>query len=183
MAAGSNIKSHELLCNDYDVVEFLDRVTPKMHEECWIWEGAKVSEGYGFIKRKKNGKSVTIFAHRLMYIIHNGAIPAGYVVDHMCHSENTEACEGGACIHRACINPAHLQAITFKRNLELAKKWRGGQFPLSSRKNRREKRGTCRKGHPWIEENMITRKSGRVDCATCRKVHNANARAKVVVNG
>jgi len=56
MAAGANIKSYELLCNDYDIVEFLDRVTPKMHEECWIWEGAKVLEGYGFIKRKKNGK-------------------------------------------------------------------------------------------------------------------------------
>jgi hypothetical protein len=179
MAAGATIKRHELLVNDYDVAEFLDRVTPDTFENCWIWEGAKVSEGYGFIKRKKNNKSITIFAHRLMYTIHNGEIPEEYVVDHMCHSDNTEACEGGACVHRACINPSHLQAITFKMNLELAKKWRGGIFPESSRKNRREKRGTCRKGHPWIEENMIIRKSGRVDCVTCRKTHNAKSNAKV----
>lgn len=183
MAAGANIKRHELLCTSWDINDFLDRVNSKTQEECWTWEGAKTSEGYGFIKRKKNGKHFTIFAHRLMYTIHNGEIPRGYVVDHMCHSENTEACEGGACKHRACINPRHLRAITFKHNLEIAKRWRGGIFPESSRKNRREKRGTCRKGHPWIEENMITRKSGRVDCATCRKTHYENARAKVALNG
>jgi hypothetical protein len=177
MAAGS-IKRHELLCNDWDVVEFLDRVTPKVHEECWIWEGAKVSDGYGIIKRRKNGKIYTIFTHRLMYTIHNGPIPQDYVVDHMCHSEDVDSCEGGICKHRACINPAHLQAITSKLNKQMAKPWHGGQFPESSRKNRREKRGACRKGHPWIEENMVTRKSGRVECATCRKVHNARSNAK-----
>ena len=179
MAAGATIKRHELLVNDYDVAEFLDRVTPDIFDNCWTWEGAKVPEGYGFIRRKKNDKPVNIFVHRLMYTIHNGEIPQGYVVDHMCHSENTDACEGGVCIHRACINPSHLQAITFKRNLELAKKWRGGVPPNSTRKHRREKRGTCRKGHPWIEENMITRKSGKVDCLPCRKIQNDKNNAKV----
>ena len=179
MAAGA-IMRHELLVDDWGTREFLDRVTPDMHEECWTWDGAKVS-GYGYIKRKKNGKSFTIFAHRLMYTIHNGAIPEGLVIDHMCHSEDTESCEGGLCIHRACINPAHLRAITPKLNKSLSKHWRGGNPPDSSRKNRREKRGTCRKGHPWIEENMITRTSGRVDCVACRKVHNAKINAKVGV--
>jgi hypothetical protein len=178
MAAGATIKRYELLVNDYDVAEFLDRVTPDTFDKCWNWQGAKNSEGYGFIKRKKKNKPYTIFTHRLMYTIHNGEIPEGYVVDHMCHSSNTEACDGGACSHRSCINPAHLQAVTFKMNLQMSKRWRGGIFPESSRKNRREKRGTCRKGHPWIEENMIQRKSGRVDCAACRKIHNAKINAK-----
>lgn len=172
---------HELLCNDYDIIEFLDRVTPKMHEECWLWEGYKVSEGYGVIKRKKNGKAYTIFTHRLMYTIHNGEIPEGYVVDHMCHSEDVDSCEGGACKHRSCINPAHLRAITPELNKQISKRWRGGTFPESSRKYRREKRGTCRKGHPWIEENMVTRKSGRVDCLACRKIHNSRINSKVGV--
>jgi hypothetical protein len=181
MPAGIVIKRHELLCNKYDIAEFLDRVSTKEQTECWFWEGAKTSEGYGIIKRKKNGKAYTIFTHRLMYVIHNDHIPEGYVVDHMCHSSDVESCKGGICQHRSCINPAHLQAITFEKNLKLAKHWKGGVFPESSRKNRREKRGSCRKGHPWVEENMIQRKSGRVDCASCRKIHNNKVNRKAEV--
>lgn len=166
MAAGS-IKKYELKANEYDIYFFLERVGNHDNDDCWIWNGAKVSGGYGVLRRKRDGKQITIFTHRLMWTIHNGEIPDDFVIDHLCKN-------------RACCNPKHLEAVSDKENKSRATRWRGGRFPASSQKFRREKRGTCRKGHLWIEENKIVRKSGRVDCLPCRKIHNDRINNKVV---
>lgn len=180
MPSGAGIKKYELLANKYDIDLFLQRINNTDEDACWIWDGAKVPSGYGYIRRNKNGKEITIFAHRLMYTIHYGEIPDEMVIDHRCHSEDVEACLGGLlCTHRLCVNPKHLRAITAEENKRMAKPWRGGVFPESSRKFRRERRGTCRKGHLWVEENMIQRKSGRVDCLPCRKNHSSKNKVGV----
>lgn len=179
MAAG-NIKRYEMLVNEYDVADFLDRIEKGNADECWIWNGTKVAEGYGVIQRRKSGKTVTIFTHRLSYFIHKGEIPQDLVIDHYCHTLALDTCLiKTECKHRACVNPDHLRAITAQENSRIKRANRNAVPPLSTYQFRREKRGTCRKGHAWIEENMITRKSGRVDCLTCRKNHNAKSNAKV----
>lgn len=48
--------------------------------------------------RRSNDAHAEMF-HRAIYRMHNGEIPAGYEVDHMCRV-------------RACCNPDHLQLLT-----------------------------------------------------------------------
>lgn len=69
--------------------------------ECWLWIGHKNVYGYG-----RFGHSRTeVFAHRYAYELANGDIPAGLVIDHLCH--NT-----------LCVRPDHLAAVTPKQNIE-----------------------------------------------------------------
>ena len=71
-------------------------------ETCWLWSGkCLVSGGYGVLR--VNGKDTR--AHRFSYELHNGPIPDGLVIDHMCHVTN-------------CVNPDHLRAVTNKQNSE-----------------------------------------------------------------
>lgn len=61
--------------------------------ECLIWVGDHSAKGYGYIRL--NGKRLR--AHRVMFEIHHGHIPAGTVILHSCDNP-------------ACINIAHLKA-------------------------------------------------------------------------
>jgi hypothetical protein len=37
-----------------------------------------------------------------------GPVPAGMVLDHLCHTLATDCIGGPRCQHRRCVNPAHL---------------------------------------------------------------------------
>ena len=73
--------------------------------ECWIWKGSLSVKGYGVFRLKEAGKSRGRFSHRLSYEMCVGPIPAGMVIDHICHM-------------KACVNPKHLRPVTNKQNLE-----------------------------------------------------------------
>lgn len=68
--------------------------------DCWVWTGCISEQGYGRVHKGK--------AHRRIYEVLVGAIPAGMSLDHECHNRD-ESCPGGpTCMHRRCVNPAHL---------------------------------------------------------------------------
>jgi len=71
-------------------------------QDCWEWQGAKYSNGYGCIG--EGGKfGAHLCAHRVAYELTKGAIPEGLVIDHLCRNI-------------ICVNPAHLEAVTQKEN-------------------------------------------------------------------
>lgn len=62
---------------------------------CWVWLRTRVAGGYGTLRH--HGR--VVYAHRHAWEAANGAIPAGLELHHLCWQ-------------RACVNPAHLVAIT-----------------------------------------------------------------------
>lgn len=81
---------------------------------CWLWEGSKYQNGYGWLK--VFGKVVSV--HRFSYELHRGPIPEGM---HILHS----------CDVRHCVNPDHLRVGTHQKNMaEAAER---GRIPSGSR--------------------------------------------------
>lgn len=67
---------------------------------CWLWTGAKSGPNksgryYGQFTVAVDGKQISARAHRVAWMLLNGAIPPGQIIRHTC--DNTE-----------CVNPAHL---------------------------------------------------------------------------
>lgn len=67
---------------------------------CWLYMRYVNRLGYGLT----NYRGKTISAHRLMWRLHNGSIPAGAHVRHTCDTP-------------ACINPSHLVLGSHKDNM------------------------------------------------------------------
>ena len=70
---------------------------------CHIWSGAVHKSGYGQIKWA--GKSTV--AHRVVYTLVKGDIPNGAVIDHLCSV-------------KLCVNPEHLEAVSYSMNTQRA---------------------------------------------------------------
>lgn len=105
---------------------------------CWLWTACKCPKGYG--RFNIDGRSVP--AHRASYEFHVGPIPEGLHVDHLCRTP-------------ACVNPAHLEPVTMRENLDR------GVRPWASRTH-------CIHGHPFDEANTYEY-DGRRHCRTCAR--------------
>ena len=75
------------------------KINPNQDTGCWLWTGSGDSNGYGQIRVAGR----TIQAHRFTYSELVGTIPAGMVIDHLCHN-------------RRCVNPEHLEVVTQQVN-------------------------------------------------------------------
>ena len=113
-------------------------------DSCWLWTGTLLPAGYGqFGTRDKKH----LLAHRFSYELHVGPIPDGLVIDHLCRT-------------RACVNPAHLEAVS-----QLENNLRGhGWVAINTRKTH------CKHGHLFDEANTRWTKDGRERvCRTCAR--------------
>lgn len=122
-----------------------------MDSPCIPWPGTIDAKGYG--RQKVN--RVPKLAHRLAYEAAMGPIPAVFVIDHRCHSED-ESCPGGSvCPHRRCVNPDHLEIVTVAEN---------------NRRGRVNANKTeCKNGHPFDESNTYITARGSRECRACNK--------------
>jgi hypothetical protein len=72
---------------------------------CWIWK--KPPSGEGYCQFYHNYKKYS--AHRLSYFLAKGKIPKDYHIDHLCRVRN-------------CVNPDHLEAVTYIENLRRSRR-------------------------------------------------------------
>lgn len=71
---------------------FIARVLVDQKTGCWLWQGGRYPEGYGFMR---SYKGVRVRSHRYSYEYHKGPIPFGMCVCHKCDNP-------------PCCNPEHL---------------------------------------------------------------------------
>ena len=84
-----------------DTVEgFWKRVFIQDPENCWEWQAAITSRGYGSVHWR--GKSEQ--SHRIAYLLTHKEIPSGLCILHSCNN-------------RKCCNPSHLRAGTQSENI------------------------------------------------------------------
>lgn len=95
-------------------MRFFDYFRKGRADKCWLWRGKVSCDGYGLIPK------CSTRAHRVSYQFFNGPIPPGLVIDHACHNIDP-FCPGAIwCLHKRCVNPAHLEAVT---NGENVRRW------------------------------------------------------------
>jgi hypothetical protein len=141
-----------------DELERFGRKIRHVADGCWRWTGAlthpteKKPHGGGYAICNIGGK--TQLAHRASYEHHVGPIPAGLQLDHLCHPDDG-SCPGGTnCLHRRCVNPAHVTPSTGRDN---------------SRRTGNATKDECPQKHPYDEANTYVDKTGRRHCRTCSR--------------
>ena len=87
--------------SDSDKARFYSKFKQGDPEECWPWEGSKVSGGYGVIGISGSNQS----AHRIAWALVHGKIRKGKQVRH-------------TCPNRDCVNPSHLYLSTVAQRMK-----------------------------------------------------------------
>lgn len=122
------------------IERFYGHVRKELESDCWIWIAGLDRDGYPLF-RVGHG-SAEQRAHRFAYTAFVGPIPTDLVIDHLCRN-------------RACVNPAHLEAVTVAENVR-----RAGVIYTANRPR-------CKHGHAFTPENTY-RLNGSRYCRKCK---------------
>lgn len=140
---------------------FWIKVDRRGPDDCWQWIASKNPKGYGYFSMPAIKRS-PFLAHRVSFIIANGQINDGMMIDHMCRN-------------RGCVNPKHLRQVTPEVNtLENSVSITAINLTKTH----------CPKGHEYTPENTKInagkKKYGRPFrlCRTCANIESARQRAK-----
>jgi hypothetical protein len=139
----------------------------KSADECWLWPGTISASGYP-----------ACAAYRHVWVRFNGPIPtrAGrrLNVDHRCHSES-DCRSGSDCLHRRCVNPAHLRLLSWEDNVAVANRRPMCARSLHPHVPRSERRQS---GCPdcYREYKAAYRDARRAELAAAQRARNAARR-------
>lgn len=137
------------------VADLAERLRYKVNNEgCWNWAGSTNGKGYGQMTFRGRG----ITAHKASYEAHIGPIPSGMLILHKCDN-------------RACINPEHLYAGTYKDNRRDMLERSGWKHPYRDRLQ-------CSAGHIYSDGSFRIAKDGSRVCKECMKQHMRTYRAR-----
>ena len=155
---------------DYDahvLAHMRSKVVVEPTRGCWLWQGfihpnvvrngKLIQRGYGMI----GYRAKTHRAHRVMWMVTKGPIPAGM---HVCHT----------CDVRRCVNPDHLWLGTNQQNItDMTMKGRG---PCGEKKMKTH----CIRGHELSGDNVIIYHGGKHRaCKACQKFYRSTPEGKL----
>lgn len=133
---------------------------------CIVWTASLSNRGYGRFLFEGKARA----AHRVAYELMVASIPAGMVIDHICHNRDLNCAGGSHCLHRRCVNPHHLEPVSQQENIH-----RSPHRPVN--------KTHCVKGHEYTPENRAFRRRHNSDvmdyyCRTCHRDRVAEAKAR-----
>lgn len=152
--------------------DIADRIAGKFEIQesgCWMWTASLQNAGYGQFGVRVGETYIPRGAHRVMYELTVGPIPAGMDLDHICHTEDPTCFAGVKCPHRRCVNPDHLEPVTRKENA------RRGRVDISG--HNQSTKTHCPQGHPYSPENTQLYRDGKSRrCRTCARAASVRRR-------
>lgn len=124
---------------------YWNKLAPCPITGCWLWTGYVTKQGYG-VHGRSAPHSQSKLTHRYAYETAIGALPPGTELDHR------------ACQTRSCANPAHLEAVSHRVNVQRGK----------------ATKTHCLRGHELTGSNLVATRPGR----RCRACMNADGKAR-----
>jgi hypothetical protein len=92
--------------------------TPSLRPElgpCWLHERTP-EKATGYVRCEIS--RVRDYVHRFVYRALVEPIPDGKEIDHRCHNVDPSCPSDASCLHRRCVNPDHLEAVTHRENMD-----------------------------------------------------------------